>query len=105
MAEPPSGDQVSAALERMRHVASAWRQVAGALAEAGAMTDDTELTRLEAGLFQVAFDKYAVAPGFFRDRLAEGTAVMGQIAATLSDNANAYAIEEALLLHELNRMW
>lgn len=69
------------------------------------MTKETELTRLEAGLFQLAFDKYAEAPKYFRDRLAEGTTVTMQIANTLVNNATAYAIEEENMLHELNKMW
>ncbi|WP_028478163.1 hypothetical protein [Nocardia sp. CNY236] len=101
----PSQEQIYAALEQMRTTASEWEKAAEHLDEAARRTADVEFTRIEAGVFAIAFDKYSPTPGYVRDRATEGAEACREIADTLRIVANVYEEEDRRREHEFRQLY
>lgn len=98
---PPTSGQIVAALDQMRVAATDWGDAANFLDEAARLARDVELTRLEAGVFQLAYDKYAPSPGYAGARANEGAAACREVSSTLHTVANTYEEEDRAGAHAL----
>ncbi|MFR9752657.1 hypothetical protein ACL02S_16695 [Nocardia sp. 004] len=101
----PSSDQIHAALAQLRATANFWEQAADFLDTACKLTEEVKFTRLEAGIFAPAFDKYEPAPGYVGDRAREGVNACREIADTLRHVANVYEEEDRRGEHALRQLY
>jgi hypothetical protein len=104
MAAPSSG-QIVAALDQMRVAAADWDDAATFLDEAARLTEEVKFTRLEAGVFQLAYDKYSPSPGYAGDRAKEGATACREIGSTLRTVANTYEEEDLSGAHALRGLY
>ncbi|MDO3648842.1 type VII secretion target [Nocardia mangyaensis] len=88
-------DDFKAATDRMRGAAAAWEIAAWWLSDASNNTASVTMTGTEAGVFAPSLMKYQPAPGYVKDRLAEGAKACQDIADTLKHAASTYDQEDA----------
>lgn len=102
---PPTTDQITVAIQALRTEAGVWDTQAGAMSDIKSKTEGLQLTRLEAGLFQVIFDTYGQVIDQVIARSGEGNTEMLDIGTTLRAVADTYEQEEAQNVHNLNNIY
>ena len=101
----PSTGQISASIAHLRSAADGWGEVADQLGDAGDAVTSLQMTTLQAGIFQAAYDAYSGAASYFAERIEEGAAEAGFVARTLAHNATTYEREEAANQHRLTGLY
>lgn len=101
----PSADQITVAVDRMRAVAGHWEAAATLLETAKGQTDSVKLYPATVGPFVKSLEKYEPAPGYVRERLAEGVQALREIATTLRKCADVYQAEDEQGAHRFNNLY
>jgi hypothetical protein len=91
-----------ASLEHMRAAAAAWDVAGNHLRVASGMADGLKFSRVEAGIFQVAWERYTEAAAYIGERLNEGSAEAASIGTVLRESADTYEREDGAGAHALN---
>jgi hypothetical protein len=91
-----------ASLEHMRAAAASWDVAADHLRSASGMADGLKFTRIEAGIFQGAWEKYADTAAYIVARLNEGSAEAASIGTVLRESADTYEREDGTRAQVLN---
>jgi hypothetical protein len=95
---------IVASLEHMRAAAAAWDSARDHLRTASGMAEGLKLSRVQAGIFQIAWDKYVVTTTYIVDRLNEGAAEAESIGVVLRASADTYEREDKARADVLNRI-
>jgi hypothetical protein len=91
-----------ASLEHMRAAATSWNVAGDHLRSASAMADGLKISRIEAGIFQGAWEAYTTTATYIVDRLSEGSAEAASIGTVLRESADTYEREDGAGAHALN---
>ncbi|MGV9723928.1 hypothetical protein [Nocardia beijingensis] len=87
-------DKLTLSLDAMKLAVTKWNEAADDLEAGIRTTQQLEITATEAGTFAEALAKYQPAPGYFRDRLAEGVTVFRDVASVLKYVHDTYEAED-----------
>lgn len=93
---------LAASLEHMRAAAGAWDAAGDHLRAASGMADGLTFVRVEAGIFQGAWESYTTTATYIVDRLNEGSVEAASIAAVLRESADTYEREDGTRADVLN---
>jgi hypothetical protein len=93
-----------ASLEHMRAAAASWEAAGNHLRSASGMADGLKFTRIEAGIFQGAWDEYIKTAAYVVARLNEGAAEAASIGTVLRESADTYEREDGTRAQVLNGM-
>lgn len=89
-------------LKEMRDASTAWYSAADRLRTASEMAVELKISRLQAGIFQIPWDKYIYVANYIADRLNEGAAEAESIGAVLRDSADTYEREDRAVAASLD---
>jgi hypothetical protein len=93
--------RVVASIEEMRTASKGWTQASHYLVDAVNKTAPLTLSRLQAGIFQLAWDDYMKATNYISDRLEEGVTETANISFALFLAAANYEREDQEGAHNL----
>jgi hypothetical protein len=93
---------VVVSLEHMRAAAASWQVAGDHLRAASGMADGLKISRMEAGIFQAAWDAYTEAATYIVARLNEGSAEAASIGTVLCESADTYEREDGTRAQALN---
>jgi uncharacterized protein YukE len=86
----PGNDRIDVITDALRKEAGIWDDEAAEMGKIGPKAEELQLTRIEAGLFQIIFDAYGDVIQQVIARADEGQQRMKEIASTLRATAHAY---------------
>ena len=101
----PSGQSIVVAVETLRKAAKSWDDVHEHLNSAGKKADEQQMSRLQAGIFQIFWNGYQQAATYTRDRLNEGATEATKIGGVMRANADTYEAEERENEHALRNLY
>ncbi|MBT0566261.1 type VII secretion target [Williamsia sp. CHRR-6] len=94
-------DDLKVQIESLRKAAAAWDTAAASLSTASTKSQELQRTRIEAGIFQVSYDKYRTTVDYISLRMSEGSINVSEIGHTLRAAADTYEREESAGAHRI----
>jgi hypothetical protein len=102
---PPSKDSIKVATDALRTEGGTWDGQGAVMTGIAGKARGLDMTRLEAGVFQVIVGAYGSIVDQVGARADEGAARMGEVADTLVQVANTYDREEQNNTHHLTNLY
>lgn len=102
---PPSKEDILVATQALRTQATVWNGQAGEMSALSAKVKAMDITRLEAGIFQLFIGNYNTLVDELTQRCSEGNAAMNEVAGTLRQVADTYDEEERKNVHKIGELW
>ncbi|KRQ26892.1 MULTISPECIES: hypothetical protein [Mycobacteroides] len=101
----PSKKQLNVSIERMKTASNAWHAASEDLTKGSEKIADLKFSKLEAGIFQNAYQAYIDAASYVQDRMKEGASEAGNVSSTLQENAETYQREEDSNTHAIKGLY
>lgn len=102
---PPSKEDILVATQALRTQATVWNGQAGEMSALSTKVKAMDITRLEAGIFQLFIGNYNTLVDELTQRCSEGNAAMNEVAGTLRQVADTYDEEERKNVHKIGELW
>lgn len=101
----PSKKQLNVSIERMKTASTGWSATSHDLTQAGDKIAELKFSKLEAGIFQHAYQAYIDAASYVQDRMREGASETTNVSSTLKVNADTYQREEESNTHAIKGLY
>lgn len=101
----PSQREIRVATEALRTESGTWTAQSDRMRKIAGKTEELQLTRLEAGLFQIIVDAYRDVIDQVKARAYEGQHSTAHVGATLHQVADTYDREEQENTHRLKNIY
>ena len=103
----PSSERITVALDKLKAVAASWHTSASDMDSARKViiTEGLKINRIQAGMFQVAYQPYINTATLFETRMAQATGQLNDIGTTLEACAEVYKQEEERGVHAMKDLY
>ncbi|WJR35003.1 type VII secretion target [Mycobacteroides immunogenum] len=102
---PPSKKQLNVSIARMNSASKGWQAVSSDLSQASDKISELKFSKLEAGIFQHAYQAYIDAASYVQERMKEGSSETSNISSVLKANADTYQREEDNNTHAIKGLY